>query len=127
MKLITRNFGDAFRYFGAEDGRHYRGIWQGHAALKAHIRFLNDKVNGAPASGNRNRWGYAGSIPMSLLTAWLWRTRTPMDVWARNEGGAKDQFKLWLRREHPHLLPKPGAAARPQIVVPLTYRKRNDG
>ena len=126
MKRVTARHGDGYRYFASEDGKHYRGIYQDHDMLKAHIRLQNDTVNGAPSRGNPRRWGYVGSIPQATLLEWLWKTRTPMDVWARNEGGAKDKFLRWLKAEHPLLFPKPGAAARPQIVVPMSYRKRTD-
>lgn len=127
MKRLVSRAGDTARYFASEDGKHYRGFYQDHDALKAHIRFNDDMVNGAPARGNPNRWGYAGSIPQSLLIDWCWKTRTPLDVWARDEGGAKQEFLRWLKREHPALFPKITTAARPSIVVPVTYRKRDDG
>lgn len=124
MKRTTANFGDVQRYFGHEDGKSFRGIRQDHAGIKRHIEFMRHKVQEAPASGNRNGWQWRGSIPMALLTEWLWKTRTPMHEWATNRGGAKDRFLAWLRSEHPALLPKPGAAARPQIAVPTVYRAR---
>jgi hypothetical protein len=127
MKRTTANFGDAQRYFGSEDGKHYRGIRQNIEPLKRHIEHLHHKVNEAPSSGNRNQWAYRGSIPMALLTEWLWKTKTPMHDWAVNRGGAKDQFLKWLQSEHPKLMPKAGAAARPQIVVPTTYKVRANG
>jgi hypothetical protein len=126
MRRVMARYGDTHRYFASEDGKHYRGHYQDHAALKAHIEFTDQMVNGAPSRGNPNQWGYAGSIPMSLLWEWCQKTRTPLDVWARDEGGAKQHFLRWLKSEHPHLFPQQVTRARPQIVVPVTYRKRTD-
>ena len=127
MKRVLRRKGDTTIYFGSEDGKHYRGHYQPHEPLKKHIERNHQIVNEAPASGNRNGWRYAGSVPMTVLWEWLQKTKTPMDVWARNEGGAKDKFIAWLKAEYPALFPKAGAQARPQIAVPTTYTVRPQG
>jgi hypothetical protein len=118
MKRITRNYGTGLvKYFGSEDGKHYRGLRQNLAPIKKHVEQLNHKVNDAPSRGNREQWQYLGSIPKVFLQHWLQNTGTPMDVFARNEGGARDKFIKWLRSEHPGLFPKAGAAARPTVAV----------
>lgn len=127
MKRTTKIVGDTVRYFASEDGKNYRGLRQDHAGIKRHLDFMRHAVQEAPSKGNPNQWSWRGSIPVTVLYEWLNKTRTPIDVWARNEGGAKDKFLAWMRQEHPALMPKAGAAARPSIVVPTTYRKRNDG
>lgn len=127
MKRVMSVSGDAQRYFAHEDGKNFRGIRQSHAGIKKHLEFMRHKVQEAPASGNPRKWTWQGSIPVALLTDWLWRTRTPMSDWSTNRGGAKDKFLSWAKSEHPALFPKSGASARPTIVVPPTYRKRSNG
>jgi hypothetical protein len=124
MKRTVKNFGDMRRWFASESGARYRGYTQKVEPIKEHIRYLNHKVNEAPASGNKAGWSYVGSIPMTMVIDWCTKTKTPFDVWARNEGGAKDKFIAWLKSEHPQLMPKTGAKARPSIAVPTTYKSR---
>lgn len=118
MKRLTAVFAGMRKTFSSEDGAHYRGYEQPVEPIKEHIKQLDDSVNSAPASGNPNGWRYAGSIPMVLLMDWLKVSGTPIDVWARNEGGAKDSFLAWLRSAHPQVFV---STARPLITVPSNY------
>lgn len=126
MKRITRFRGDLATYFGAEDDKHYRGVYQDMTPVLEHVRHMTHKVNEAPAAGNRNGWRYGGSIPLSVLTDWCHKRGVTFDMYARNEGGLKDEFKRYLKAEFSKFLAAhhTGARARPTIAVPSVYRSR---
>ena len=78
---------DVRKSFATEDGTHYRHYKQDLAPAVKHARYLADKVNEAPKSGNKGGWGYVGSIPMVVLVDWLTKHGYTFDQWARNDGG----------------------------------------
>ena len=80
--------GDIRKILAEEDGKFYRRTVQASKPVLAHVQFLRDKVNEAPAAGNPNGWGFVGSIPWPLLLAWLQKHHYGIDQFARNEGGA---------------------------------------
>lgn len=123
-RIVAQHGSDLTQYFGAEDGKHYRGFYQRAKPLLDHARRMNDVVNTAPAAGNKNGWKYAGSVAISTVIEWCKRTGCTFDQWARNEGGIKDKFMVWYRSEFSKMMPSQGASARPSIVVPQTYRVR---
>lgn len=123
-RIVAQHGSDLTHYFGSEDGKHYRGFYQRAEPLLAHAKRLNDTVNTAPAIGNPNGWAYAGSVAITTVIDWCTRTGCTFDQWARNEGGIKDQFLRWYKREFSKMMPTQGASARPSIVVPSSYKAR---
>ena len=112
----TRAIGDYCRGFATEDGKNYRVERQDIAPTLDHVKFLSEKVNTAPKSGNKNEWSYLGSIPKLVLSDWLKNNHYTWDQYARNEDFAKEKFLKWVRREAPKLLaPKKKAS---QILMP---------
>jgi hypothetical protein len=59
-------------------------------------RFLAQKVNSAPKSGNRIEQRYRGSVPVAILHDWLQRNGYRPDQYARNEDNARDKFMAWF-------------------------------
>lgn len=98
---LTQKVGEYQRRVVSEDGVHYRYEQQDMAPVLEHVRFLSEKVNEAPAAGNRNDMRYLGSIPMTVLTDWCQKTRVGLDAYARNQFGEKDQFIKYLRADFP--------------------------
>ena len=92
------------RWIAHEDGEMYRGQTQDIDSVIKHVRHMDDVVNGAPKSGNRNDWKYAGSIPISVLTDWLKENHYTWPQYATNEDGAKDKFKKLLKTREFHKL-----------------------
>lgn len=116
-KRRLKHRGELQTYFGSEDGIHYRGIHQEMNPVIERVKRLDAQVNEAPAVGNTNDWRYLGSIPVSVLVDYLTKRNIPMDVFARNEGGVKDEFKRWLKsnRDLRKFLAQPAAKARPFV------------
>ena len=76
--------------FGSEDGVHYRHYKQDFGPAMEHRKYLDEKVNGAPKSGNKNGWRHHGVVPTALVLDWLSKNGYTIDQWARNDGGRPD-------------------------------------
>lgn len=72
---------------------HYRRLRQDIEPIIEHVRHTAQKVNSAPASGNRNGWQYLGSIPITMVIDWCQKNNVRFDEFARNENGAREKFK----------------------------------
>jgi hypothetical protein len=125
MKRVLGKYGDATKYFAAEDGRHFVGFRQDADNLKEHVRHLNDKVNGASSIGNKNGWRYAGSIPIQLVSDWCARNGYTINDFACDHDNAKKKFMAWFRAEYPKLTAQV-TPLRPNIIVPATYKARKN-
>lgn len=113
---LTKSVGDYCRGFATEDGKHYRVERQEITPTLDHVKFLSDKVNTAPKSGNKNEWSYIGSVPKLFLTDWLRKNHYTWNQYATNEDFVKEKFLKWMRSEAPKLLaPKKKAS---QILMP---------
>lgn len=126
MKRALANYNGLIKYFGHEDGKQYVGHVQSADDLLKHVKYLNDKVNGAPARTNINKWRYAGSIPTQLIVSWCSSNGYTFNDFACNTDNAKKKFMAWFTTEYPKLTAKPGASAMPKIVVPLSYKPRKN-
>lgn len=90
---------DIEKTFHHEDGKSYRRIRSDEKAIKNHVRFLNEKVNEAPRSGNRNDWRYVGSMTWQHITEFLEEQGRRDGVFydfshfATNTNGIKDIFR----------------------------------
>lgn len=102
MRTI-KAYSDLRTWFASEEGKEYRGMSQDLSPVFQHVRQMDDKVNGAPSAGNKG-WKYAGSVPMSVMVDWLGKNHYTFDQWARNEDGAKDKFKKYIRSREFHKL-----------------------
>lgn len=100
----TRIVGEYWRNVVTEDGVSYRHEVQEMDPVKKHVKFLTDKVNSAPKSGNKHDMHYIGSIPLTILTDWCNKTGTGLDAYARNQFGEKKIFMKHLRTEFPVFL-----------------------
>lgn len=98
---LTQRVGEYQRRVVSEDGVHYRHERQDMNPVLDHVKFLSEKVNEAPAAGNRNDMHYLGSIPLTVLTDWCQTTGIGLDAYARNQHGEKDQFIKHMRAEFP--------------------------
>jgi len=105
-KRMTKVLGEYCRGFASEDGQHYRTERQDMKPVLDHVKFLDEKVNSAPKTGNRNDMRYVGSIPMLVLTDWLKNNGYTMDQWARDEDNCKQKFISHLQSEMPAFLAK---------------------
>lgn len=97
--------------FMAEDGRHYRATRTDMDPIIDRVKYLNEKVNEAPRSGNRNGYHYIGSVPRTFIDDWLRKHNYTWAEFAVNAGGekgktdvngpgVKDQFmKYYLSRD----------------------------
>ena len=103
MDRTLKIYGDMRTWFASEEGKNYRGMSQDLDPVFNHVRHMDAKVNGAPQRGNKG-WKYAGSIPVSVMVDWLRKNGYTMDQWARNEDGAKDKFKKFIRSREYHKL-----------------------
>ena len=92
------------KWFASEDGKHYRGESTDLDPVFRHVRYLDDKVNGAPKSGNKQGMEYIGSIPAPVLVDWLRKNNIRPDQFARNEDGAKAKFLAWFKQRENHRL-----------------------
>ena len=115
-KRVTRVSGEFHRTFQTEDGVHYRGEHQEMDPVLAHVRYLDEKVNGAPKPGNKNDWRYFGSIPVTVLTDWCSEVGIGLDAYARNQFGEKQKFMDHLKAEMPVFLARKQKNS--MIVVP---------
>lgn len=90
---------DIQKHFVSEGGECYRRYRQDETAIKNHVRFLRDKVNDAPRSGNRNDWRYVGSMTWGHVMTFLEEQGKRDGVYydashfAANVNGIKDEFK----------------------------------
>lgn len=103
-RRVTGGGHGVVKWHASEDGKHYRGHSQDMQPVFDHVRHMDDKVNSAPKSANRNGWRYAGSIPTAVLIDWMNKNGVQFDQFARNEGGVKDKFKKWLFSRENHKL-----------------------
>lgn len=65
------------------------------------VRYLNDKVNGAPRAGNRSELAYLGSVDRHLVDDWLRKEGYTWPQFGQNAPGkgalgVKDEFKAWF-------------------------------
>lgn len=126
MKRVLAQHGELTKYFGHENGKQYIGFKQDADQLLDHVRFLNDKVNGAASRTNINKWRYKGTIPTQLVVNWCTQNGYTFNDFACNTDNAKTKFLKWFQSEYPKLLPAQHAAATPKIIVPSTYQPRKN-
>ena len=88
-KRLTRAVGDYVRTFASEDGEHYRSETQELGPTMERVKLIRE-AQAANGTGRYDR-RYIGSIPVTVLHAWLKERGFRMDQFARNEGG--DPYK----------------------------------
>ena len=113
---ITKVQGEYARGVVSEDGKHFRHERQEMDPVLKHVRFLDEKVNDAPKSGNSNDMHYLGSIPLTILIDWENQQGITHDQWARDENGVKAKFIAYLRAEHPMFMARKKKSS--QILLP---------
>ena len=113
---LTQKVGEYERRVVSEDGVHYREEKQDMKPVLDHVRFLSEKVNGAPKAGNTNDMHYLGSIPMTVLTDWCQLTGVGLDAYARNQFGEKQTFINHLKANFPVFLAAKKKSS--QIIMP---------
>jgi hypothetical protein len=113
---LTKVLGEYARGVVSEDGVNYRHERQNMNPVIQHVKFLQEKVNGAPKAGNTNDMRYVGSIPLTVLTDWCTKVGVGMDAYARNQFGEKDKFLSYLRSEFPVFLADKKKSS--QILLP---------
>lgn len=105
-KRVTRVAGEFHRTFETEDGVNYRGEHQEMDPVIAHIKYLNEKVNGAPAHSNKNGWRYLGSTTPVLMTHWCQMVGVSHNDFA-TQPELRAAHMAWLNKEFSKLsLPK---------------------
>ena len=101
-RLIKR-VGEYSRGVVSEDGVSYRHERQDMDPVLEHVRFMSEKVNTAPKSGNRHDMHYVGSLPMTVLIDWCNKQRITMNEYACSKGLRK-KFIRYVQREMPKFM-----------------------
>ena len=112
---LIKKVGEYQRGVVSEDGVHYRRERQEMDPVIEHVKFLSEKVNQAPKSGNRNDMHYVGSLPLTVLIDWCNKQRITMDQYARSRGLRK-KFIKYVTAHFPKFM---AAKKKPsQILMP---------
>ena len=132
-KRLLAHDGNFARTFSTEDGQDYRGVHQEMAPLLKHKRLMQDMQ---PYRTNKGGLAeeYRGSVPKSVLTAWLRKTNNTAHEWAINAGGntydvyaggpgVKDDFMAYFEAKFPAFVADRGKGS--QIVVPGGIQREN--
>ena len=119
MKRAISGDHNGVRYFGHEDGKAYRGVRVNLDATKRHVKYVHDKVNSAPVTGNRSEMHYLGSVDMNVLVGWLRQHNYTMNDFAIQQD-VKAEFMAYYKINFAHMMAENygGAKAKPQIIVP---------
>jgi hypothetical protein len=86
-KLI-KNYGDTWKGFKTEDGKHYKTTHSDFSNIIQHVKNMDEAVNESSAA-KRKGYQHVGTIPMALLEDWLIKHNYTMHDFAINAGGEK--------------------------------------
>lgn len=89
---------DYYRNVVSEGGKNYRHEHQDLNPVIEHIKFLAEKVNDAPKSGNKNDWRYLGSTTPVIVNYWCHLNGHTYDEWARSKDLKRQQI-TWQNAE----------------------------
>lgn len=87
---FVKGYGDAWKGFKSEDGKHYRTSHADFSNIIEHNRYLNEAVNESTVMKKKG-YQHIGSIPTVLLEDWLTKNGYTMHDFAINAGGDKDK------------------------------------
>ena len=95
-RRLVKQSGEYVQSFASEDGKNYRIETQEMDPVIEHVKFLDEKVNGAPRPGNTNNMHYIGSPPWTVVIDWCKNNGYSIEQFARNEDRCSDKFKKWF-------------------------------
>lgn len=85
---LLKNYGDMWRGFKTEDGKHYKTTHADFSNVIRHVEDMNELVNESSVA-RRKGYKHVGTIPMALLEDWLIKHNYTMHEFAINAGGEK--------------------------------------
>lgn len=106
-ELLRQHDDTTISAFLSEDGRHFNATRTDMDPIMDRVAYLNEKVNGASRATNKQGYNYVGSVPRTMIDAWLKEHGYTWHDLAINAGGekgkttpggpgVKDKFMGWF-------------------------------